>query len=100
MAWAFDYFELARRLAEGHFERRRQMLQIARTTVVLPDQRDRGDDIAHRGFDQRFQHFHADRRNLADHDTAETVQYQSRQPVRLAEHPAMMPRETELLAQS
>jgi hypothetical protein len=64
----------------------RQSFQIARTAVVLPQQRRWRDDFPQCGFDVGFHGLHARGGDLPDDDIAEAIQHEPRQTVRFAVH--------------
>ncbi len=95
----FHDLDFGRHVAEGGFGELRQMLELARGGVVLPEKTPRARDAPYRRLDLVLERLHAGGRDLADDEVAVTIEHEPRQQVRLAEHPAAVLRSAEFLAQ-
>ena len=85
-------------LAEGWLHQVRELLEVARGRVVLPDERLRTHDSTHGLLDRLTQRLHAGGRNLADDDVSIPIEHEPGQQVRFAEYPAAVTCSAEPLA--
>ncbi len=85
--------------AESAFGYRFEVLQRARSGIVLPEEPGWLQHLAHGSFDLGAQRFHSRGGNLPDHIVAVAIQHEPRQPIRLSEHETIVRSRTDPLAQ-
>src|SRR6202007_494401 len=71
----FTHLDLGRNVAESRLGELRQVLQLARSGVVLPEQPARARHLRHRGLDLVLERLHAGGGDLPDHQLPVAIEY-------------------------